>query len=110
MWWFQGKSTRIVQNQGTHGVAPGHLGIAEMRQVTLDPDQLAVVGVAGDVRIAEGDVDGILGDGGRVDGQVRLFVGALVHAEAEVMPPQFLAVLSVEAERQQGFLALSDAT
>ena len=75
-----------------------------MRQISFDPDQLAVVRVAGDVRIAEGDVNGILGDGGRVDGQVRLFVGALVHAEAEVVSPKFLAVLSIKAERQQGFL------
>src|SRR5207253_2682430 len=33
-----------------------------------------------------------------------LLVGPLVHTEAEIMPPQFLAVLSVETERQQGFL------
>src|SRR4051812_46080857 len=75
-----------------------------MGKEALDPDQLAVMRVAGDVRIAEGDIDRILSDGRRVDGQIRLFVGSLVHAETEVMPPQFLACASIKAQRQQGFL------
>ena len=65
------------------------------------------MGIAGDVGIAEGDVDGIGGDGGRVDGEVGLLVGPLIDAEAEVVPPEFLAGLAIEAEREQRLLAAS---
>src|SRR4051812_6450764 len=59
-----GKKYAVIKSQGTDCVAPGHLGIAKSDQVTVDPDQLAVMGVPGDVGIAEGNVNGILGNGG----------------------------------------------
>ena len=92
-----GEQHGILQNQGTDAISPGHFGIAEEVHVTCDPDQLAVVRVAGDVRVAEGDVYGILGDGGRIDGEVGFLVRPLIHAQAEVMPPQFLAGVSIES-------------
>ena len=61
------------------------------------------MGVAGDVRIAEGDVDRVLGDGRSIHGKIGFLVSSLVYAETEVMPPQFVAGVSIEAERQQRF-------
>ncbi len=100
-----GKQNRILKHQRAQGVSPSHLRIAERRQVARNPNQLAVMGVAGDVRIAKGHVDRILRDRRGVDGQVGFLVGPLVHAKAEVMSPKLLAALPVEAERQQRFLA-----
>jgi len=56
------------------------------------------VRVTGNVRIAEGDVHGIFGDGRSIDGKVRFFMGPLVHAESEIISPQFLAGAAIKAE------------
>ena len=92
---------RIIQNDRTQTVSPRHFGIAECWKVAVDPHQFAIVGVTGNIRIAKGYVDCILGDGGCVYGEVGFLVGVLVHAESEVMPPKLLAVLPIKAEGQK---------
>ena len=45
------------------------------------------MGVARKVRIAEGNVQGIVGHRRCICGQVGFHMRALVHAKTEVMPP-----------------------
>jgi hypothetical protein len=70
-----------------------------------DPDELAVVGISGDVCIAEGDVHGVLGDGWGIHCETRFFVRSLVDAEPEIVSPEFLAGAAIKAQCQQRFLA-----
>ncbi len=63
------------------------------------------MGVAGDIRSAEGDIDSILSPGRGIHRQIGFLASSLIDAETEVMPPQFFAGVSMEAQRQQGFLA-----
>lgn len=86
---------------GLTAYPPSHLGIAEQVHVPSDPDEFAVVRVAGNIGIAEGDVNRIRGDRRSVHGQVGLLVSSLVDTQPEVVPPQFLAGVSIEAECQQ---------
>ena len=92
---------RVIHDDRTQAISPGHFWITEYRQVAGDPHQFPVVGIAGDVRIAKSHVDCILGDGRCIDGEVGFLVGGLVDAKAEVVPPEFLAIRSVEAQGQK---------
>src|SRR5262245_17189709 len=75
-----GKYHRIIDDQRTDGISPGGFWIRKVLQVAANPDWLAVVRVTGDVGIAESDIDGVLGDGGRVHRQVRFLVSTLFDA------------------------------
>ena len=81
----------VLQNEGTDSISPGHFRIAEYFQIPCDPHQSAIVGVAGDIRIAEGDIDSILSHGRGIHRQIGFLASSLIDAETEVMPPQFFA-------------------
>jgi hypothetical protein len=55
------------------------------------------MGIAANVRVTEGNVDCILSDGRGIHGKVGFLVSPLIDAKAEVMPPQFLAGVSMKA-------------
>src|SRR5687768_186927 len=95
-----GKKYRIVEDQRADRIAPRRLGITELWNVATDPDQVAIVRIAGNVGVAEGDIDGVRCDGRRVDREVRLFMRSLIDPQTEVMPPQLIAVRSIQANEQ----------
>ena len=73
-------------------------------------NQLAVMGIASDIRFTKGHEDGVFGDGvfgdgvsdgGCVDGKVGFLVGGRGNAKAEIVSPEFVTVVSVVAESQE---------
>jgi hypothetical protein len=101
-----GEEDGVGEDDGARAVAPGHAGIAEVLEVAGDPEELAVVGVAGDVGVAEGDKEGVRGDGWGIDGEVGFLVDALIGAEGEGVAPEFAAGVAVEAEGEEGAFAV----
>src|SRR5262245_48420409 len=94
----------VIQDKGTYGVPPCHFWISESGNVTTHPDEVAVMRIPCDIGIAEGDVHGVLGDGGCIYGEVGFLVSSLVDTKAEVMSPKFFAILAIKAECKECFL------
>ena len=57
------------------------------------------MGITGNVRITEDDVDRILSDSRCVHCKIGFLVSLLIYTQAEVVPSQFLASLSMKAQR-----------
>ncbi len=90
----------VVQYDGTQAVSPGHFRIIEDRQVASDPNQFTVVRITSDVCVGKGNIDRIGSNGRSISGKVGFFVCGLMDATTKIMSPKFVAIRSVEAERQ----------